>query len=324
MNPVHQSLPLLLSITKIWDRGEHQGLTDLLQFKNKMWITFRQADTHYAGMDGFIRILSSANGVVWDLTTTLKLDGWDLRDPKLSIMPNGKLMLLAGASKYLSDKTRIDHCSLVAFSDDGEHFSSFYTLPLGDEWLWKLTWHQGVGYGVTYYWTNPQDRKAPWRTSLYQTLDGLNYEKITDFLIPGHPNETTIRFLLDGTMVALVRRDGKGERNAWIGTSVSPYEDWIWNETNYHIGGPDFIVFNDDDMIAGGRCLAITPYGWFAKTALWRMSTNSLYPLLFLPTSGDTSYPGLLYEAPFLWMSYYSSHEGKSCIYLAKFHLSHI
>ena len=39
---------------------------------------------------------------------------------------------------------------------------------------------------------------------------------------------------------------------------------------------------------------------------------------LTLTSSGDTSYPGLVWHNGLLWMSYYSSHEGKSAIYLAK------
>ena len=33
---------------------------------------------------------------------------------------------------------------------------------------------------------------------------------------------------------------------------------------------------------------------------------------------GDTSYPGLLWHDGVLWVSYYSSHEGKTSIYLAR------
>ena len=42
-------------------------------------------------------------------------------------------------------------------------------------------------------------------------------------------------------------------------------------------------------------------------------------PVLTLPSGGDTSYPGLVWHDGLLWISYYSSHEGKkSAIYLAK------
>ena len=39
---------------------------------------------------------------------------------------------------------------------------------------------------------------------------------------------------------------------------------------------------------------------------------------LVLPSGGDTSYAGMVYHGGFLWVSYYSSHEGKTSIFLAK------
>ena len=37
-----------------------------------------------------------------------------------------------------------------------------------------------------------------------------------------------------------------------------------------------------------------------------------------LTSGGDTSYAGLVWHDEVLWISYYSSHEGKTSIYLAK------
>ncbi|MEJ7592590.1 MAG: hypothetical protein WKF77_13640 [Planctomycetaceae bacterium] len=39
---------------------------------------------------------------------------------------------------------------------------------------------------------------------------------------------------------------------------------------------------------------------------------------LELPSGGDTSYAGMVLHDGLLWVSYYSSHEEKTCIYLAK------
>lgn len=48
------------------------------------------------------------------------------------------------------------------------------------------------------------------------------------------------------------------------------------------------------------------------------VTKGELKPLLDLPSSGDSSYPGLVWHDNLLWVSYYSSHEGKSAIYLAR------
>ena len=51
---------------------------------------------------------------------------------------------------------------------------------------------------------------------------------------------------------------------------------------------------------------------------LARMTKDSYEPVLRLPSGGDCSYPGMVVYDGLLWMSYYSSHEGKTSIYLAR------
>jgi hypothetical protein len=57
-----------------------------------------------------------------------------------------------------------------------------------------------------------------------------------------------------------------------------------------------------------------------AQTVLCRLDVEAgkLTPALTLPSGGDTSYPGLVWHGGQLWISYYSSHEGKTSIYLAR------
>ncbi|MDG9678819.1 hypothetical protein [Micromonospora sp. DH14] len=45
---------------------------------------------------------------------------------------------------------------------------------------------------------------------------------------------------------------------------------------------------------------------------------GELTELIALPSGGDTSYPGLVWHDDLLWVSYYSSHEGRTCVYLAE------
>jgi hypothetical protein len=46
--------------------------------------------------------------------------------------------------------------------------------------------------------------------------------------------------------------------------------------------------------------------------------------LVRFPSGGDTSYPGFVIHDGTLYVSYYSSHEGKTSIYLAKMPLKEI
>jgi len=115
-------------------------------------------------------------------------------------------------------------------------------------------------------------------------------------------------------MVALVRREG-GNRKGWVGTSTAPYKEWRWKELPAQVGGPNFIFQQDGPTIA-----AVRLYDGKVRTSLCLLDVKDgiLAEALKLPSGGDTSYAGLVWHDNLLWVSYYSSHEGKSAIYLAK------
>ncbi|MDA2927530.1 exo-alpha-sialidase [Acidobacteria bacterium AH-259-G07] len=299
--------PEIVSVRKIWDQAPHNAFTDLIRFRQQWYSTFREADVHGAGEDGKVQVLVSADGEEWKSVALLAEDGIDLRDPKLSITPDGRLMLLAGGSVYERGTYRTRQ-PRVAFSSDGGKWSATQRI-LGDgHWLWRVTWHEGRAYGVS----KLGEGNNPRRGFLYRSTDGLHYELITELHVPG-VSETTLRFLEGGEMMALVRHE-EGNKHGWIGTSQPPYTRWTWHETEYRLGGPNFIQIPDGTLWASSR--RYHPDG--NSTVLAEMGRELYKPVLTLPSGGDTSYPGLVWHDELLWMSYYSSHEAKTSIYLAK------
>ena len=85
------------------------------------------------------------------------------------------------------------------------------------------------------------------------------------------------------------------------------------------IGGPNFIVLPNGAMVASGRKYGATTKE--ARTFVGRMDVKSVEPQLILPSGGDCSYPGMVWQDGVLLVSYYSSHEGNTDIYLAKIRL---
>lgn len=304
----------LLSVTKIWDKGEHNAFTDLIRFKDQWWCTFREARGHVKG-DGEIRVITSKDGKTWSSAGLLTEKGIDLRDPKISIMPDGRLMIVAGGSVYRGGKL-VGRQPRVAFSKDGHTWTKTHRVLSEGEWLWRVTWHKGKGYGVSYNKADFQSGKRKWSQMLFVTTDGLKYDKVCDFKVDGFAGETTLRFLDDDTMIAMVRRES-GNKHGWIGRSKPPYTEWTFHETKYHFGGPNFIILPDGSMWAGSRY-----YPGGAKTVLAKFGPKTYEPVLWLPSGGDTSYPGLVWHDGLLWMSYYASHEKKTSIYLAKIRLT--
>jgi len=324
--------PELLSVKKIWDQGGHNAFTDLIRWHDKWWCTFREADKHVGGADnGKIRVIESTDGDKWKSAALIDEQGIDLRDPKFSLTPDDRLMIVAGGSVY-DGKTLKGRRPRVMFSKDGQSWTNPERVLLEHDWLWRATWFNGQCYGTTYdvfTRTTPAAKeaaetgKAPsgpaeWKLRLVTSKDGVNFETVSHLDVPSHPNETTVRFLPDGEMIALTRREGHN-KHGWIGRSKPPYKEWTWKETEYRFGGPNFIILPNGSMWAGSRCF---PDGGSAKTCVARMTADGAYqPMLVLPSGGDNSYPGLVWHDNLLWMSYYTSHEGKTSIYLAKIKL---
>ena len=293
--------PEIISVEKIWDRAPYNSFTDLSRHQGRWYCVFREGVSH-AGDTGVVRVIVSEDARQWRSAAVVSEAGIDLRDPKLSVMPDGRLMLLMGGivneqGKYLTRSPR------VSFSSDGSGWTPPRRVLAEDHWLWRVTWHKGRGYCLS----KLNEGTRPRRGFLYTTTDGLQWDYITEFMAEG-VSETTLRFMPDAEMIALVRP-------GWIGRSRPPYKEWRFHKMRERIGGPNFLLLPDGTMWASARS-----YNEDATrtTVLARMTRESYEPVLTLPSGGDTSYPGMVWHEGLLWMSYYSSHEGKTSVYLAK------
>jgi hypothetical protein len=309
-------MPKLISCKKIWDKANHNAFTDLLHHEGNFYCCFREGEHHAGGSNGKIRILKSSDAVEWSSVALISKRGIDLRDPMLSITPNGQWLLNMGGTKW-KDETQLERNSYVVLSADGIEWKTPEILPYPGEWIWRLAWHQETGYAFSYA---IEKDSTKWSVSLVSTSDGKNYEFLKKFDLPHSPNETTLRFMEDGTMVALVRCRGP---YGLIGHSSAPYEDWKWVDIGHRLGGPNFLIENDSTMWASSRRLIPKFKKEFDETVVFgRMGLNCYEPLLLLPSGGDCGYPGMVHVEDRIYISYYSSHEGKSQIYLAIIELS--
>jgi hypothetical protein len=93
--------PALISVARIWDAGAHNAFTDLIRWRNRWYCTFREAEAHVGG-DGRIRVLISDDGEAGTSAALIAEDRVDLRDPKLAITPDGRLMIVGKTAIYLA------------------------------------------------------------------------------------------------------------------------------------------------------------------------------------------------------------------------------
>lgn len=313
------------TVKRIWgDGSRHLAFTSIEKYQGRYYVTFRDGFNHVFNekgeADGIIKVISSPDGENWEEVATFKREGYDLRDPKLCTMPDGRLMLLVGCN-LVKGTDLVSTRTMVAFSKDGRKFSKLGDIKIpGNEnaknnWLWRLTWHKGVGYGCSYREGNGKNV-----LEMVTTTDGKTYKVERDLDVPGYPNETTIRFMPDDKMIIIIRRDGP-ENSTYMLTAMPPYDKFESKDLGFHCGGPDFVVLPDGKIILAGRNIYV-PY--HARTSIYTGNLKGAFgESITLPSAGDNSYPGMLIEGDQLWMTYYSSHvTNKPSIFLVKFPLS--
>lgn len=303
-----------VQVTKIWDQAPHNAFTDLVRFQGRWFCVFREGKGHNS-LDGALRVITSTDGVKWESAALITSKNSDLRDPKITVTPDGQLMLYA--AEFLHDRSRHSYQSLVWFSRDGRNWGERHPIGEPDFWIWRITWHKGVAYGIGYGCAKDQSIR------LYISKDGKKFETLVERLYDkGYPNETGLVFVGD-TAYCLLRRDGTGQGNnsGLIGIAQPPYIRWEWKDLRVQIGGPQMIQLPDGRFVG-----AVRLYDKKIRTSLCWIDPKEgkLTEFLPLPSGGDTSYPGMVLHQDQLWISYYSSHEGKTSIYLAKLPLDRL
>ncbi|SDC46728.1 hypothetical protein [Niabella drilacis] len=303
--------------TEIWSGAPHNAFTDLIEYKGYIYCSFREGSGHVPGSNGAGRILRTKDGNTWESFALIRKDGIDLRDQKLSVMPDGRMLCLMGGSVYDTAKKPSRLLGMyphVAFMGKDMKFTTPEKAVIGNpghHWVWRLTWYKGVGYGIDY----GSGRSA----TLVKTTDGKTFTGITDLEVDGMPNESTIRFDKKGKMYILIRRE-QGDKLGVLATGKAPFTSFSYQKLDYRLGGPDFMFTPDQKKLIVGTRLYL-PGG--AKTGILVTDLSGrLLRTVELESGGDCSYPGMLVRRKELWISYYSSHRGKTNIYFTRIPLN--
>lgn len=302
----------LIDVQRIWDQAPHNAFTDLLFHEGRWYCVFREGSKHVSP-DGALRVITSDDGQHWTSLALISDPDFDLRDAKLCVTPDGRFML-NGAGMQADQPVR--YHSMVWFSSDqGKTWDNGRRIGDPGFWLWRIQWHGDTAYTMGY----DTDRDRTKRTlRLYESRDGASFAPLLNKVnVPNGVGEDRILFLNDDSALCLLRCE-TGSKNGLLGTSKPPYTEWHWKELGHRIGGPNMLQLPD------GRILACTRlHEPKTRTSLsWvDPEKGTLTECLALPSGGDTSYAGMVLHEGQLWVSYYSSHEEKTCIYLARVQL---
>ena len=315
------------SVRKVYDDGRHDAFTDLCRFQGRMYLTFRSCpDGHMVFATSRILVLASDDGDTWDEVFTFSVPQRDTRDPHFLIFRD-QLFVYTGTwlvPAEGADRDLNEHLGYAAWSEDGRKWHGPRMLEgTYGHYVWRAAAHGDTAYlcgrrrrdfiaGFPSE-TGPENIQG----AMLASDDGLVWRHAALFT-EEHGDETAFLFEEDGAVVALAR--GAAGRPARICRAMPPYDRWTRTELDRNVGGPLLARWGVGYLVGGRK--TIDPDN--PRTILYWLVEDALHEIAELPSAGDNSYPGLLVldDGRQALLSYYSSHEETTSIYLAELSLS--
>src|SRR5690606_16459269 len=317
------------SVRRVFHNGEHNAFTDLIRFRDKLYLTFRSCpDGHMVHPTSSILILSSSDdGATWQQVHEFSVPLRDVRDPHF-LEFNDQLFVYTGTwyCGERSPETRDlnQHLGYGVSSTGGEEWSQPFMLEgTYGHYIWRAAAHDGTAYLCGRRKKKfAETESGAGGTQIVQSAilasDDGRIWRHRGLFQEEHGNETAFVFEDDGSALAVAR--GGGSRNAELCRSAPPYVEWQRTELDRYIGGP-LLARWGDRYVVGGR----QTNGGPARMSLYWLNGSDLEEFATLPSGGDCSYPGLVeLDDGSALVSYYSSHEkdddGRpiTAIYLAR------
>lgn len=296
--------------------GLHNSNTDFVKHGGRYWLAYVSSPFHFGSTASRLHIATadSPRGP-WQEVSRFKAPRDDIRDPKLAVI-GGRLFLYALENR---DFKAEPYRTVYASSPDGISWDDFQALPGLDGWLlWRTLEVKGAAFATAYWWEHG-------KAVLLRSADGVRWS-IVSTINEGERNDETEAVLLpDGRLRATARleydeswADGAfGDRrgSTLICEAAPPYAEWRQTAESRltRLDGPALFTYEGRVFAVGryqdgtrwpapqGSCLARK------RTSLFEVRAEGLVRISDLPSSGDTSYGGVVVEGDTAWATYYSS-----------------
>ena len=294
------------------DDGQHNSNTELIYWKGAFYLVHAASPYHLASARCHLVVLRSADGRQWEQIARLDTAPVDIRDPKLAVIGE-RLFLYALKNIQLNPEP---YTTVYTNSVDGATWEAWQEIePQG--WLfWRPKSRDGKTWYVPAYWWEHG------RSALFASKDGAHWHFVSQIYQGGRNDETDIEFLPDGRMLATARLEygespfGHPSGATLIAASDAAYQKWEkrLESTVTRLDGPNLFAWRGN-LYAVGRYQPEVrgPHAWQGsaftckRTALFAVREHGLVYLTDLPSSGDTSYAGVVVKDDELYTCYYTS-----------------
>lgn len=322
LRPYQPRLNPKLSI-KHWtiiNDGAHNSCTDMTFFKGYYYLAFVSAPSHAGSHHSKVILKRSKDLSNWENTATFALPDEDIRDPKLTPVGNRLFLYVLKNKSALAQP----YITIYSYSTNGTKWSLFKNIlyknfsPKG-----LLFWRPKTRDQKTWY--VPAYKNDNSFAALLKSTDGITWEFVSHiYNLPGI-DETSIEFMKNGDLIGTIRMEvfadsplGNNNSGTIIFHSKPPYQKYNYSKDKMtRLDGP--VLFRIQDKVyASGRyqpdrdmIFAVNGSALSKKrTALFLVEPKKLSYLSEFPSTGDTSYPGVVFYKDSVYLSYYTSDLG--------------
>jgi hypothetical protein len=292
-------------VRKVFADGRHNAFTAFVKFKGQYLLAFRTAKEHNS-TDGDIIVLKSADAKQWTEALRLDIDGRDDRDPQM-LVAGDKLIL------YVASMKGPDLVTFAVTTADGDTWTKPKAVYEEKFLVWKP-----LAVGDRYYaGAHKKDEASAGKgreVHLVRSADGIAWEKVSTIRAGNWESETTLHFTADGTAVAFLRQK-YGSPQAQILEAKAPYTEWKNRPTDVaHFSGHSVRTY---DTVTYFFTRTRGPKANEFGQVIYTFADGTLHPYCRLPAGGDCAYAEAVRDGGDMLVSYYSTHEGQTNIYLA-------
>jgi len=278
---------------------------DLIKFKNRFYVVFRTAPTHFPSKKVRMYIVSSSDFKTWDYETTINTES-DIREPRFAIWNDSLYCycFVGGVNKY-----KFQPKLLITIATSGnKNWTAPVSINMDGFVPWRLRIKDSILYLSAYDGKNLYNRKHKSNLRLFQSKDARNFIPISAQPQVEKKGAEEGEFIFDksGTLYTVVRLEGYG---ALIGKAHKDSIDkWKCAETKYKYDSSLLFEHNDEIYLISRRNLDgesnrskkkiynLVLYSLTeTKKTLFKLKKKNLTLsfIMDLPSTGDCAFPAI-------------------------------
>ncbi|MFN8287550.1 MAG: hypothetical protein U0V74_12385 [Chitinophagales bacterium] len=305
---------------------------DIARYKDRYYLAFRTAPTHFASKKTVLYIVSSADLENWTYETELSY-GCDLREPRFVVYHDTlSLIFFTGGTHMFKFEPKL---VLLCQSAGNKNWSTPKSVNLDGYVPWRMRVLNDTLYLSAYYGRGLYKKSHHSDLRLFSSTTGFNWQAVSKEPQIDVLSAEEGEFIFDskGDMYSTVRLEGTGA--LVCKAKKGAMQQWNYKRTKYKYDSALMFLHKDEVYVVArknadgemdkvkrrksekqGKFRNLLRYSFTKKTtALYKLDKDSLTLSVVadFPSTGDCSYAGIskIDDNTYLLMNYSSDIKGR-------------